>query len=630
MRKKNKALALFLAAAMTITSVLPATAVKAEDGAPSAPTDAVTEITKGEATITKGEATDKTVSFDFATEDAAQYTVQKKVDNAWVDVETVTAGEAGEKITVHEITASEAVVSEDFEDKTSIFNLINKEHSANEFLEADTCEQNKNSSAYIYGVGSRGGDTGTQLGDLDINDNAVVSIDLKMDGCTKGKSSNFALLGANNKSSWLDSNESEGPGYNSQILVICADAQNDNGYWSSITINGNDITKQANVSSGKSNKESSGKGGINRDTTGWLRLTAAIDFASQTVDAKLVRISDGSVVYENSNLNFKNENINKLNSVYFVAGKQYGGVFVDNLDITKISRTYTYTFTDTNLAADTAYDYRVVGKDAEGKALFATDTVSLKTKTAGITGDSQTGDSETGDSEITGDSQTGSSQTGSSQTGDSQTGSSQTGDSQTGSSQTGSSQTGDSQTGSSQTGSSQTGSSQTGNSQTDNSQTNNSQTGSSQPTNSETKGSETPNSSQTGNSQTGSSQASAAQKVGAKFTASKHNYTVTKSGRAPTVEFTGTKNTGKTIKIPDTVKDKNGVVYKVTTIGKNAMKSNNKVTNITIGKHVTTIKDTAFLNCTKLTKVKINSTALVTIPQISRHAIYEKGTKKIP
>ena len=179
MRKKNKALALFLAAAMTITSVLPATAVKAEDGAPSAPTDAVTEITKGEATITKGEATDKTVSFDFATEDAAQYTVQKKVDNAWVDVETVTAGEAGEKITVHEITASEAVVSEDFEDKTSIFNLINKEHSANEFLEADTCEQNKNSSAYIYGVGSRCGDTGTQLGDLDINDNAVVSIDLK-------------------------------------------------------------------------------------------------------------------------------------------------------------------------------------------------------------------------------------------------------------------------------------------------------------------------------------------------------------------------------------------------------------------------------------------------------------------
>ncbi len=124
----------------------------------------------------------------------------------------------------------------------------------------------------------------------------------------------------------------------------------------------------------------------------------------------------------------------------------------------------------------------------------------------------------------------------------------------------------------------------------------------------ETKGSETP-----GNSQTGSSQAPAAQKVGAKFTVSKNNYKVTKSGKAPTVEFTGTKNTGKTIKIPDTVKDKNGIVYKVTTVGKNAVKGNKKVTGITVGKNVTNIKDNAFANCTKLTKVTINSTVLATI-----------------
>ena len=220
------------------------------------------------------------------------------------------------------------------------------------------------------------------------------------------------------------------------------------------------------------------------------------------------------------------------------------------------------------------------------------------------TGDSQAGDSQTGSSQ-TGDSQTGDSQTGDSQTGDSQTGSSQTGDSQTGSSQTGNSQTGNSQAGDSQTGNSQTGSSQTGDSQTGSSQTGNSQTGNSQ---APTPGSETP-----GNSQTGSSQAPSAQKVGAKFTTSKNSYKVTKSGKAPTVEFTGTKNTGKTIKIPDTVKDVNGVVYKVTTIGKNAMKNNKKVTAITVGKNVTNIKDNAFANCQKLTKVTINSTALTTI-----------------
>ncbi len=152
----------------------------------------------------------------------------------------------------------------------------------------------------------------------------------------------------------------------------------------------------------------------------------------------------------------------------------------------------------------------------------------------------------------------------------------------------------------------------TGNSQPGSSQPGNSEAGSSQPGNSET-GSSQPGNSQTGSSQTGTSQAPSAQKVGYKFTASKNNYKVTKSGSAPTVEFVGTKNTGKTIKIPDTVKDKNNVVYKVTTIGKNALKGNRKVTNITVGKNVVTIKDNAFANCQKLTKVNINSTALTKI-----------------
>ena len=142
---------------------------------------------------------------------------------------------------------------------------------------------------------------------------------------------------------------------------------------------------------------------------------------------------------------------------------------------------------------------------------------------------------------------------------------------------------------------------------TGSSQPGNSQSGSSQP------GSSQPGNSQAGSSQPGASQAPSAQKVGAKFTVSKNNYKVTKSGSAPAVEFTGTKNTGKTIKIPDTVKDKNGVVYKVTTVGKNALKGNKKVTNITVGKNVITIKDNAFANCQKLTKVMINSTALTTI-----------------
>ncbi len=227
-------------------------------------------------------------------------------------------------------------------------------------------------------------------------------------------------------------------------------------------------------------------------------------------------------------------------------------------------------------------------------------------------GNTETTNSETTNSETTSTETTNSEATGT-ETTNSETTGTETTNSEATSTETTNSETTGTETTNSETTSTETTNSETTNSEAASSETGNSQTGSSETKGSETTSSETPGSSETGNSQTGSSQAPAAQKVGAKFTVSKHNYKVTKSGKAPTVEFTGTKNAGKTIKIPDTVKDKNGVVYKVTTIGKNAMKGNKKVTSFTIGKHVTNIKDNAFLNCTKLTKVKINSTALITI-----------------
>ena len=624
MKKKNKALALFLAAAMTITSVFPATAVKAEDGAPSEPADVVTEITKGEATVTVGEATENTVSFEFETaDDAAQYTVQKKVDSAWVDVETVTAGEAGDKIAVTSHEAVKNIYFNDFEENKD--NFEEKNTSLVFSLMKDTASVNAKTGKVLGCTNADGESDAFSQYKTAISDKVVVSMDFKFDACNStNKNARISFLGNENMSAnWIDETK------DTVIFDLCFNGGNHK--FNNVTVN---QTQEAL-------DKFKGQDGENvitgAESTGWLNLSAIVDFATKSLNVKVVRNSDQSVVYEKSDLSFFKET-DTMGNIVFGTNKG-GGVYIDNFSIDEAEPTtvYTYTFTDTDLVADTAYDYRVVGKDAEGTALFATDTVSLKTKASGSTGDSQTGDSETGDSEITGDSQTGSSQTGSSQTGDSQTGSSQTGDSQTGSSQTGSSQTGDSQTGSSQTGSSQTGDSQTGSSQTgdsqtgssqtgdsqtnssqtDNSQTNSSQTNDSQTGNSQTGSSQTGDSqtgsSQTGDSQTGSSQAPAAQKVGAKFTVSKHNYKVTKSGKAPTVEFTGTKNAGKTIKIPDIVKDKNGVVYKVTTIGKNAMKGNKKVTNLTIGKHVTNIKDNAFLNCTKLTKVKINSTALITI-----------------
>ncbi len=102
-------------------------------------------------------------------------------------------------------------------------------------------------------------------------------------------------------------------------------------------------------------------------------------------------------------------------------------------------------------------------------------------------------------------------------------------------------------------------------------------------------------------------------KKGASFAAAKHTYRVTKSGATPTVAFTGTKSRAQKIKIPDTVRDKNGVAYRVTSVAKKALKGNKKVKTLTVGKHVKTIGDFAFADCAKLTKVTINSTSLTQI-----------------
>ena len=79
----------------------------------------------------------------------------------------------------------------------------------------------------------------------------------------------------------------------------------------------------------------------------------------------------------------------------------------------------------------------------------------------------------------------------------------------------------------------------------------------------------------------------------------------------------GKKNAGKvelssiTVKakveaIPDTIKV-NGKTYKVDSIGENALASNKKVRELTIGKYVTTIGENAFANAKKLKDIQIYS-----------------------
>lgn len=309
----------------------------------------------------------------------------EKIDTIAVE-DLVRADETSEEVEEEETAKTEVLFSEDFEDgEKGSFALIAEGNSANEYLEADTSTVNSNTSKYVYGVGARsGGDTATQVKGLAIESNVTVAFDLKMDACMQNKGSNFALLGAENKYNWLSSD--------SEILTISATA-NGNGYWGSITVNGNDITSVANVNNGTANGESSGKGGLNRDTTGWLRVTADIDFENQMVDVEITRISDGSEVYADT-IAFVDENVTTLDTIFLAAGKQYGGVFTDNISITKTTETVvddvedtetvvdtekvTYRYTDETVKPNTNYSYKVAAV-VNGKTSYMSREVNLLT-----------------------------------------------------------------------------------------------------------------------------------------------------------------------------------------------------------------------------------------------------------
>ena len=170
-----------------------------------------------------------------------------------------------------------------------------------------------------------------QIGGSNYED-ITVEMDLKLDACMSGKGSAISLLGSSCSTNYLSSS--------SQILTVSATASG-NGYWGSVTINGVDITSAANVSNGTSNGESAGTAytssgvtfnSLNRDTTGWLHLSAKPDFTTQTVEVVLTRVSTGATVYSGT-LSFVGE-ASSLEYIYMAGGKYYGAVWADNISVT--------------------------------------------------------------------------------------------------------------------------------------------------------------------------------------------------------------------------------------------------------------------------------------------------------
>ena len=161
--------------------------------------------------------------------------------------------------------------------------------------------------------------------------------------------------------------------------------QQGNGYYTAITINGVDITEKAIVNGG----DTSGLG-LTRDTTGWLHLVAKLNFTAQTVDVKLTRNSDGSVVYEGS-LPFVNE-VSSLEYIYLAAGKLYGVVSIDNVSIYKEvevvvdssdseNKEFVYSYTDSDVKGNTSYTYKVAAV-VDGKTSYISAPLTLTTAIA--------------------------------------------------------------------------------------------------------------------------------------------------------------------------------------------------------------------------------------------------------
>ncbi len=287
--------------------------------------------------------------------------------------------------------------SEDFEGETHRFQLLTAGNSANEWHEMDTAIVNQNKSGRIYGVGANGSaNVGTQAAGLSRTDgikdadSVVVSLDIRLDAIEKwsGRKSFFSLLGT------AQENEVTASGdytlnNESQILTIAAsgsDGTGNNtgdGWWETITLNVENIREKAIVggygTQNTSNGESGGKGGLNRDTTGWMRLIAAIDFQNAQVDVVLKRISDKSDIFRGT-VPFVNSGVSQLDSIFMSASRsKYGGVFIDNISV----RANDAAEADINIESLSIHQDRAVAKEA-GKTYSAAAWANADTQVAAM------------------------------------------------------------------------------------------------------------------------------------------------------------------------------------------------------------------------------------------------------
>ncbi len=237
--------------------------------------------------------------------------------------------------------AYEAFWSEDFEGESHKFSLVYDTNSMAQFHVEDPSKSNAREGK-IYGTGARsGGNTGSNSSEIDTTGYSDVSVemDFKLDATAYNYKSYIALLGEKNESDSLSSDK--------QILAIEAIAGGGNGYWSEISLNGVNIFSQ--IDSNASSSETAGAGYnngtisfnvLNRDSTGWLHLSAIPDFETQTVNVTITKNSDNSILYSGQ-VDFVNE-VDELKHIFISGGRQYGTAWVDDIEVIGLNPEGTY------------------------------------------------------------------------------------------------------------------------------------------------------------------------------------------------------------------------------------------------------------------------------------------------
>ena len=195
----------------------------------------------------------------------------------------------------------------------------------------------------VIGVGAGGGDMGLVSPSFSLaEDVKLVDVEMKfkMDACTSGKSSGIEFITS-------DVNINNGyVSAGTPFFGINASA-NGNGYWGSIKVGGNDHTSALNQTAGTYENNN-----LNRNTTGIVVLNVRFNFTSKIATYTLSK-ADGTSLVAATTVAFANANAATLDRIFIHAGKTYGGVTIDDVNVYSVAAddvavTYTANFAESN------------------------------------------------------------------------------------------------------------------------------------------------------------------------------------------------------------------------------------------------------------------------------------------